>query len=174
MAYMENFLGIRVEIPEDRRYVIKTGLWAKKEDLKIVFGFSRPALVLSGGLNDLEWLVVDGQEISQGESIVFAITGKILYLDAPLTGMIRLNPLVKENPSLVSQDPYHQGWLFAIGPTENSESIINSFSDFLEYMESLKTSEGCKNPQGLKGGVSGICKAVYSGIREQKIERSPS
>ena len=49
MAYMENFLGIRIEIPEDRRYVIKPGLWAKKETQEISFGFSQPTLVLAGG-----------------------------------------------------------------------------------------------------------------------------
>jgi hypothetical protein len=37
------------------------------------------------------------------------------------------------------------------------------------YIERLKESDGCKNPEGLKGGVSGMCKAVYSGIRTQKI-----
>ncbi|MBI5601754.1 MAG: hypothetical protein HY879_00200 [Deltaproteobacteria bacterium] len=174
MAYMENFLGIRVEIPEDRRYVIKPGLWAKKEDREIVFGFSRPSLVLSGGLNDLEWLVPDGQEVQRGESLVFAITGKILYLDAPLTGIVRFNPQAAKDPSIVSKDPYHQGWLFRLLPTEDLESAFQGFAAFQEYMEALKFSEGCKNPQGLKGGVSGICKAVYTGIREQKIERSDS
>ena len=174
MAHMENFLGIRVEIPDDRRYVIKPGLWAKKEDGEIFFGFSRPALVLAGGLNDLEWLVLDGQEIQKGESLLFAITGKILYLDAPLTGIVHFNPQAKKDPSSVSKDPYHQGWLFGIRPTEDPESAFQGFEDFQEYMEALKFSEGGKNPQGLKGGVSGMCKAVYTGIREQKIERSVS
>ena len=174
MAYLENFLGIRVEIPDDRRYVIKPGLWAKKEDGEIIFGFSRPALVLAGGLNDLEWLVPDGQEVQKGESLLFAITGKILYLDAPLTGIVHFNPQAKKDPSSVPKDPYHLGWLFRIRPTEDLESAFQGFEDFQEYMEALKFSEGGKNPQGLKGGVSGMCKAVYTGIREQKIERSVS
>jgi len=29
MAFIEKFLGKRVEIPEDRRYYTKQGLWAK-------------------------------------------------------------------------------------------------------------------------------------------------
>jgi hypothetical protein len=28
-----------------------------------------------------------------------------------------------------------------------------------QYLESLRTLEGYKNPEGVKGGVSGICKA---------------
>jgi hypothetical protein len=42
-------------------------------------------------------------------------------------------------------------------------------ADAQTYINSLKGTEGFKNPEGLKGGVSGICKAVYSGIREQKF-----
>jgi hypothetical protein len=38
------------------------------------------------------------------------------------------------------------------------------------YLKNLQNSEGFKNPEGLKGGVSGVCKAVYSGIRMQKIQ----
>jgi hypothetical protein len=37
------------------------------------------------------------------------------------------------------------------------------------YIETLRNTEGFKNPEGIKGGVSGICKAVYSGIGQQKI-----
>ena len=170
MAVMENFLGISVEIPEDRHYVTASGLWAKREGGEIIFGFSRPSLVLSGGLNDLDFLVGDGQEVQKGESLVFAITGKILYLEAPLKGKVHFNTEVAQDPSLILKDPYHKGWLFRLQPSEDLESAFQQFRDFKEYMENLKFSEGCKNPQGLKGGVSGICKAVYSGIREQKIE----
>ena len=38
MAVIEKFLGQRVEIPEDRRYHSKQGLWAKAQDQDLVFG----------------------------------------------------------------------------------------------------------------------------------------
>jgi len=49
------------------------------------------------------------------------------------------------------------------------EKAIQAFGDVQQYLNSLQRTEGFKNPEGLKGGVSGICKAVYTGIREQKI-----
>ena len=52
---------------------------------------------------------------------------------------------------------------------EGTEKAIERLTDALGYIESLKGTEGFKNPEGLKGGVSGICKAVYTGIGEQKI-----
>lgn len=169
MAVIEKFLGQRVEIPEDRRYYPKQGLWAKTEDETLVFGFTEPALVLAGGVNDLDWLVGENVSVMPGQDVVFVITGKILYLDTPLQGIISFNPEVKQNRSLAKEDPYGKGWLFRIKPDTDMAKAGQTAMDAQGYTESLKGSEGFKNPEGLKGGVSGICKAVYSGIREQKF-----
>ena len=169
MAYIEKFLGRRVEVPEDRRYVVKQGLWAKVEGPEVRFGLTEPELVLAGGVNDLEWLVWDGEEVEKGQSIAIAITGKIKYIDAPLAGVLRLNPKVKDAAALIAQDPYGQGWLFQINPGSGTEESLQALSLSEEYILSLQNSEGCKNPEGIKGGVSGICKAVYTGIKEQKF-----
>ena len=169
MAVIEKFLGQRVEIPEDRKYYPKQGLWAKLEDHDMVFGFTEPALVLAGGINDLDWLVNEKATVKPGQDVVFVITGKILYIDTPLQGIIFFNPDIKQNLSLTMEDPYAEGWLFRIKPDADSEKSSQSALDAQGYRESLKGTEGFKNPEGLKGGVSGICKAVYSGIREQKF-----
>ena len=169
MAVIEKFLGKRVAIPEDRRYHSKQGLWAKAQDQDIVFGLTQPALVLAGGVNDLDWLVQDEASVQAGQDVVFVITGKILYISTPVTGVAFFNPEVKQNPSLASQDPYEKGWLFRIKPEANKAEAWQTLADAQAYIESLKGTEGFKNPEGLQGGVSGICKAVYSGIREQKF-----
>ena len=169
MAVIEKFLGQRVEIPEDRRYHPKQGLWARMHDPHIDFGLTQTALVLAGGVNDLDWLVRDEASVRSGQDVVFVITGKILYLSAPMAGIVFFNPEVKQNPALVSEDPYEKGWLFQIKPETHREAAWRTLADPQAYLESLKDSEGFKNPEGLQGGVSGICKAVYSGIREQKI-----
>jgi glycine cleavage system H protein len=169
MAYIEKFLGKKVEIPEDRRYEVKPGLWAKPEGLELRFGLTEPELILIGGINDLEWLSWDGEEVNQGQSLAIAITGKIKYIDAPVAGVLRLNHQVKDAASLIAQDPYGQGWLFQIKPTSWSEDSFQALASAEDYILSLQNSEGCKNPEGLKGGVSGICKAVYTGIKEQKF-----
>ncbi len=111
----------------------------------------------------------EGQVIEQNEAVIFAITGKILYIDSPLKGRIHFNPVVKQRPELVLSDPYNQGWLFRIKAGEDAQKHFGRLAGAWTYAESLKTSEGCKNPNGLKGGVSEMCKAVYSGIGEQKI-----
>ena len=169
MAVIEKFLGQRLEIPEDRRYHLKQGLWAKTQDQDLVFGLTQPALILAGGVNDLDWLVEDQVPVTEGQDVVFMITGKILYLSTPVAGVIFFNPEAKQNPSLASTDPYDTGWLFRIQLEADRDDVWQMLADTQGYIESLRGTEGFKNPEGLKGGVSGICKAVYSGIREQKF-----
>ncbi|MCP4576073.1 MAG: hypothetical protein GY846_07305 [Deltaproteobacteria bacterium] len=171
MVLIEKFLGRRLEIPEDRSYHVKQGLWAKQDESILTFGLSEPALILAGGLKDLDWLVTEGQAVQQGETVIFAITGKILYIDSPMKGEIHYNDEIKHAPELVLSDPYHKGWLFKLTSWEETEKDFHGLAHASAYVESLKNSEGGKNPEGLKGGVSGMCKAVYSGIVAQKIKR---
>ncbi|MBT3258418.1 MAG: hypothetical protein HN366_18450 [Deltaproteobacteria bacterium] len=169
MAIIEKFLGQRVEIPEDHRYDVRQGLWGRCVDHTIVFGLTQPALVLFGGVKDVDWLVDDSQAVRKGEAILFAITGKILYIDAPVAGSVQFNKKIRENTALITSDPYHEGWLFLIQPNGGLDQAYQTLSSPQDYLDKLRLSEGFKNPDGIKGGVSGICKAVYSGIGEQKI-----
>ncbi len=169
MAVIEKFLGRRVEIPDDRKYDSKQGLWAKAQDQDLVLGLTQPALVLAGGVNDLDWLVQDEASVQAGQDVVFVITAKILYIHTPFKGTIFFNPEVKKNPSQAAEDPYGSGWLFRIELDADRQESRRALADAPTYIASLKGTEGFKNPQGLQGGVSGICKAVYSGIREQKF-----
>ena len=169
MAIIEKFLGKKVEVPQNLRYHAKQGLWAKKTDRNIVFGFTQPALVLMGGIKDMDWLIEDGSAVHSGDSVVFAITGKILYIDAPIGGAIQYNQSLHADATQIIADPYGQGWLYLIQPRGDIDKSYMSFASSEGYIESLQTTEGLKNPEGLKGGVSGICKAVYSGIGDQKL-----
>ena len=169
MAVIEKFLGHRVTLPDDLRYFVKQGLWARLDDSTIVFGFSEPALTLLGGIQDLNFLADDGETVEQGQTVFFAITGKIIYIDSPIQGVIHFNTEAKTDPVIISQEPYARGWLFAVTPAGAAARAYQGLSDCAAYLESLQNSEGFKNPEGLKGGVSGVCKAVYSGIRMQKI-----
>ncbi|MGD9973050.1 MAG: GcvH-related protein [Desulfatirhabdiaceae bacterium] len=172
MTIIEKFLGHRVTIPDNLHYVPKQGLWASLTDKTITFGFTEPALILSGGVNDLNFLMEDGDAVDAGQTVFFAITGKIVYIETPVPGIIRFNPAVKTDSTLINQDPYGRGWLFAVTGMESADQAYQGLSDCAAYLEKLQESEGFKNPDGIKGGVSGVCKAVYSGIRMQKINQS--
>ncbi len=92
-----------------------------------------------------------------------------MYLDAPIAGTICYNKSVRKNLALISEEPYGQGWMFMVQPQGDMDRSYMSLVLPDVYVESLGATDGLKNPEGLKGGVSGICKAVYSGIGEQKL-----
>jgi hypothetical protein len=71
MAFIEKFLGQTVSIPEELRYDVKQGLWLKKEGAEAVLGLTEPALVLHGGINDLDWLVTEGAAVAENEDVAF-------------------------------------------------------------------------------------------------------
>jgi glycine cleavage system H protein len=169
MTMIEKFLGQCVDIPDHLHYDIKQGLWAKAGDDTLVFGFTQPAIVLSGGIKDMDPLVDENRKVSRGQSILFVITGKILYLEAPADGVIIFNKPVVDDPSVIADDPYDKGWLFSIKTEQSADQLLENLASAADYFQSLHNSEGLKNPEGLKGGVSGICKAVYTGIGGQKI-----
>ena len=169
MAFIQKFLGQIVEIPEDRHYCSKQGLWGRQVDRDIVFGLTQPALVLMGGIKDVDWLLGEGQMVQADESVAFAITGKILYIDTPIAGKVHYNEIAAGNPATINADPYGQGWLFLVKPGADITTAYRSLVSAESYIETLRETEGFKNPEGVKGGVSGICKAVYSGIGQQKI-----
>jgi len=166
MAIIERFLGKKISIPENLRYSSQ-GLWARLEAQSIVFGFTEPALLLCGGINEINFLCENGDTIEKNQSVLFAVTGKIAYIDSPVGGTISLNTEACSDTSKISADPYGNGWLFRVNLQGSALDVYESFSDFKKYIKDLEKSEGFRNPDGLKGGVSGMCKAVYSGIREQ-------
>jgi glycine cleavage system H protein len=170
MAVIEKFLGKTVEIPEDRHYAVKQNLWGRQADQAIWFGLTQPGLVLLGGIKTIDWLLEDGQPAQPGDSVAFTITGKILYIDTPVGGNIFYNQRLRENPACVNEDPYGTGWLFRVELKSGTDQAYHqSLVPFQQYLDSLHASEGFKNPEGLKGGVSGVCKAVYYSIGQQKI-----
>ncbi|MBU0970757.1 MAG: hypothetical protein KKC20_08930 [Proteobacteria bacterium] len=171
MAIIEKFLGQRVEVPEDLRYHLDQGLWARKTQGAVVFGLAQPAWVLTGGVKDMTFLCNDGGQVKTGESVLFAITKKILYIDAPFGGVIRYNKKAQKASAQTDTDLYGQAWLFMIRPQGDSDAVYLSLSSPGEYLLSLRKTDGFKNPLGLKGGVSGMCKAVYSGIGDQAANR---
>ncbi len=82
--------------------------------------------------------------LGPADEVRFPETGKIYYqdhvcmalvregqrasLEAPLDGYIEaVNPKVMERPGLIHDDPYGEGWLFMLNPTNLSKNIENLF-----------------------------------------------
>lgn len=99
--------------------------WARLQDgdsLEIgVDDFVQKAL---GGIDRVE-LPTIGQFVRQGEPVItLGHKEKQLTLVAPASGYVRsLNHDVVENPGMVSENPYRDGWLMMIEPAELAHNL---------------------------------------------------
>jgi len=168
MLIIEGFNGHRIEISEDCYYVSGPELWIRGDGVTLVVGLTQAGVILAGNVVSLEYLVEEGQSVSPGDVIVFAITNKIKYIETPLAGnILNLNSSLVYNLHLFQEDPHGRAWLFSLRPS-GTINLSDRFLDPTSYQQRLLRSEACGNPQGLKGGASPTCRTIYSGIRSQK------
>ena len=160
---VKDFLGREITLPEDRSYLPEEGVWVKEgSDGSLLVGLTEPALLLMGGVRQVESLVEDTVVVTAGETVCLALTGKLKYIASPANGRITF---AHPGPEL-NQAPYGTA-LFSLTGTDTD---LSRLADAAGYAEVLSSSEGARNPGGDKGGVSSICKALYWGIGQQEIE----
>lgn len=128
-------------------YEVKEGLyyskdyaWVKVEDGKVRIGITDYA---QKQLREI--LVVDlpsaGDEIEKGEPFGSVESAKTISdLIAPLSGVVEeVNEKVVENPALINEDPYGEGWLIIISPTKLDEELkeLMDFDAAVKWHEEL-------------------------------------
>jgi glycine cleavage system H lipoate-binding protein len=107
--------------------------WARMQDgehLEIgIDDFVQKAL---GGIDGVE-LPATGEFVRQGDPVItLSHQGKKVRLVAPVSGYIRsVNRDAIENPGLVSENPYREGWLMMVEPAELAKNL-----DILRVAES--------------------------------------
>jgi glycine cleavage system H protein len=164
---VESFLGREIMIPEDRLYDTNEGLWMKEEDPdRVAVGITEPTLLMAGAVREVEMLVEDGSHVEAGDTVVLTLTSKLKYLEVPISGTVVHCQYGKDFAKEVEERPYQTPLFYIITDKEQMQRLATA----AQYAESLRTSEGARNPGGHKGGVSPTCKAVYMGIGEQKLK----
>jgi len=121
-------------------YYSKDYLWVEIEDGKAKIGLTDYA---QKQLRDI--LVVDlpdvGTEVEQGEPFGSVESAKTVSdLIAPLSGVVEeVNDAVMENPGLINEDPYGEGWVIIISPTKLDEELkeLMDFDTAVKWHEEL-------------------------------------
>jgi len=109
-------------IPPDLRYTREHEWASLGDDGKVKVGItdfaqSRLGDVVFLDLPELESAVTAGESMGEVES-----TKSVSDIYAPLSGSVKgLNAECRDNPALVNQDPYGEGWLVVIGPGDAAE-----------------------------------------------------
>ena len=127
------------EVPENL-YYHKEYLWAKVEDGKVRIGISDFA---QKQLNDIVYVELPsvGDAITQNEPFGTLESVKAVSdLVAPVSGTVEaVNQELDSKPDLVNEDPYGEGWLIIVVPTNldaDLKAILN-FDAAVEWYKKL-------------------------------------
>ena len=104
------------EFPDDL-YYNEDLIWLKKEGANVRIGMATFGVDLAGKIKFVR-LRPAGKEIAAGRSIGTMESGKWTGpVKAPVGGTItEVNEALKDNPSLLNDDPYGAGWIAVIAP----------------------------------------------------------
>jgi glycine cleavage system H protein len=120
-----------VEYPEDVRYT-KEHEWARAEDGRVRIGitdFAQDALgdVVYADLPAVGSTVRAGEPFGEVES-----TKSVSDVYSPVDGtVVERNGLIDDRPELVNEQPYGDGWLIVVDPTD--PGAVESLMDAAAY-----------------------------------------
>jgi glycine cleavage system H protein len=110
-----------MNIPDDLKYT-KDHEWARQKGTKVLVGITDFAQDQLGDVVFVELPAV-GDEVKRGESFgVVESTKAVSELFAPISGkVIEVNDPLVEAPENINEDPYEEGWMIAIEPSDPKE-----------------------------------------------------
>ena len=128
-----------MNFPEDLKYT-REHEWARQKDGRVVVGITDFAQDQLGDVVYVELPAV-GDEVKKGESFgVVESTKAVSELFAPVSGkVVEVNDPLVEAPETVNEDPYEEGWMIAIEPSDPKELSelldVKAYKAFVEEQE---------------------------------------
>ena len=125
-----------MDFPEELKYS-KEHIWVRIENGSAVIGitdFAQDELGLVSGVE----LPEEGDEVEQDDSIGSVEARKtVAQLYAPFSGTVRaVNHEAIDNPALINDDPYDEGWLIEVSLDDIDElKGLMSAEDYADYVE---------------------------------------
>jgi glycine cleavage system H protein len=95
---------------------------------------------------------VEGEQIGKGDLVAeIGHNGKTLKILSPISGtIVKHNPVLVENNSIIQNDPYGKGWIYSVKPSNWIEEIPNCYmaedaigwlsSEIVRYKDFLASS----------------------------------
>ena len=110
-------------IPSDCRYT-KDHEWTKADGDEVLVGITAFAVEQLGDITLVNIDLAEGDSVAEGMPFGTVESVKTLAdLFAPISGTIsRINPKLEEEPELVNDDCYGEGWMIALKPDDASSA----------------------------------------------------
>jgi glycine cleavage system H protein len=128
-----------MNIPDDLRYT-REHEWARKKGRNVAVGITEFAQDQLGDVVYLELPDV-GDIVKRGEAFgVVESTKAVSELFAPVSGkVVEVNDPLADAPETVNEDPYEEGWMVVIEPSEPAE--LGELMDAKAYQAFLEEQE---------------------------------
>jgi glycine cleavage system H protein len=113
------------EVPEDCRY-LASHEWARPENGTVRVGISDFAQDELGDVVFVE-LPAAGEEVEREDSFgVVESIKAVSDLYSPVGGtVVEVNDALVEEPELVNEDPYGEGWMIAVEPDGDLDDLLS-------------------------------------------------
>jgi glycine cleavage system H protein len=108
------------EYPDDLGYCFERDLWCRAEpDGSYCLGVTSWGVHVSGDFFMCRPKPV-GTVLERGHTMaVVELNKSIVTIRTPLSGVVyRINPELNEHPEVIQHDPYGQGWILCLQPTQ--------------------------------------------------------
>jgi glycine cleavage system H protein len=123
-----------MSIPEDLLYG-RSHEWVRSEDDAVVVGITHYAQDQLGEVVFVELPDV-GSEVDEGDELGTLESVKaVSEFLAPVAGeVLEVNERLEDEPNLVNEDPYGDGWLVKMSGSTDGEDLLDAdaYQDFLE------------------------------------------
>lgn len=135
-------------IPDDLHYNIDNNVWAKREaDGNVMVGLTSYACSLAGEIVSYTPKKT-GKAIEKDKSCATVESGKwVGPVKTPVAGeVIATNDAVSTKPGTINKDPYGQGWIVKIKPTnwDGDSGSLKTGADALKAFEAKMDADGFK------------------------------
>ena len=128
-----------MNFPDDLRYT-REHEWARRKGKNVVVGITEYAQDQLGDVVYLELPDV-GDPVKKGDSFgVVESTKAVSELFAPISGkVVEVNDPLADAPETVNEDPYEEGWMVVIEPSDPAE--LDALMDAKAYQAFLDEQE---------------------------------
>lgn len=111
-------------IPDDLYYVVEKHVWVKRDEDAVIIGLTDVAQSLAHTIISVTSKAA-GKPIKRGKSVATVESGKwVGPVPSPVEGQIlAINEALAANPSLLNRDPYGEGWIARLSPTDWSSDV---------------------------------------------------
>jgi glycine cleavage system H lipoate-binding protein len=105
-------------VPTDKYYIHRGHAWAKVEDSgQVRVGMDDFSQKIFGPADEIDFPEIGNVYYQNHVCMALVREGHKAKILAPVDGLIEeINPRVRQQPRLIHDDPYNEGWLFLIKP----------------------------------------------------------